>query len=282
MRVLRFFGTLRQRFLFIFGICMALCLMLVIMVSYISMRAVEEGKLQTSMVADLTTLGNSIDESYNTVLQISQQMIRLGGIGMKYDLYLDEQMQYDWIVAYKDFMDSLRITCFGANNVLEAAYVGEGSTASYALYSLRESFDLDSFPVVLRTSEIEFHSMHLSQNGVVDKFVVSVGRPTSFSDGSTAEIYLESATDIISALEKRSALQNMEYVFLQTDDTGRVCYSSSGAFEIGDLVNLPPNQEMVVKMDTRRSQQAVGLDFTTCCLRRRVTITAKCICGRSA
>lgn len=68
---------------------------------------------------------------------------------------------------------------------------------------------------LLDTGEIVFQPIHFTYNNVLDKAVVSIMRPTEFSNGQKMVIYLEARSNEVTSLENRTELEQTSYVFLQ-------------------------------------------------------------------
>ncbi len=237
-------NTLKKRFFLILGVGMVLGLFLVIFVSYLSLKAIEKTKIETSLVADLKEMSDSIDSDYYTLLQISQQMISLGSIGNKFNQYLVAESQYDKIDLYKQFSESVNIAVFGSKDVLLAAYFVPDSANTkvdkmlFSNFMVDKSFNPEAIPRVLDTNQIVFQVMHTSNISVIEKNVLSIIRPTFFDNGTQAMIYVEAYSDILDSVEHRSELQHTHYAFLQLNTENEVCFSNSKEYEVGKKIEV--------------------------------------------
>lgn len=237
-------NTLKKRFFLILGVGMVLGLFLVIFVSYLSLKAIEKTKIETSLVADLKEMSDSIDSDYYTLLQISQQMISLGSIGNKFNQYLVAESQYDKIDLYKQFSESVNIAVFGSKDVLLAAYFVPDSANTkvdkmlFSNFMVDKSFKPEAIPRVLDTNQIVFQVMHTSNISVIEKNVLSIIRPTFFDNGTQAMIYVEAYSDILDSVEHRSELQHTHYAFLQLNTENEVCFSNSKEYEVGKKMEV--------------------------------------------
>ena len=95
-------------------------------------------------------------------------------------------------------------------------------------YPLEESFEL-----LVKSSEIEFHTFHTCLNAISDKIVISLMRNVDFGKGKYM-IYTETHVGIEKLLELLSVSRNVDYTLLQLDGNGRVCYSGNQDFAAGD------------------------------------------------
>lgn len=236
--------SLKQIFLGIFILSVSLCLILIAFVTNFSIRLMHESRAKTSLTATLRDISASLDSQYNALLQISQNAVSAGLIGKKYDEYLTSENQYDKIIEYREFYESLNIAIWGESDILLAAYVQPGLTSSladkviFSNFNVSKSFAPEQLEQLLDTGEIIFQPIHFTYNSVLDKAVVSIMRPTEFSNGQEAIVYLEARSNETVSLEERTRLEQTSYVFLQLDEDFRVRYSDSGQFDIGTRVSM--------------------------------------------
>ncbi|WP_099205552.1 sensor histidine kinase [Scatolibacter rhodanostii] len=246
-------NTLRKRFFLIVTVGTMLSLTLVIAVSYVSLKAIEKTKIETSMVADLKEMSDNMDSVYYALLQISQQMISTGSIGHKYDQYLTAEIQYDRIDLYKQFSESVNIAVFGSKNITLVTYLSFDSVSEippnllFSNFMVSENFDPRTIPSLLNTDQIYFQALHTSHNSVMERDVLSVMRPTVFENGTQASIYIEAYSDILSSIEHRSQLQETQYVLLQLDPQNTVCFSNSEDYRLGETIELASNEVIQIE-----------------------------------
>ena len=236
--------SLKQIFLGIFILSVSLCLILILFVTNFSVRLMQESRAKTSLTATLRDISSSLDSQYNALLQISQNAIATGLIGRKYDDYLTSETQYDKITEYRDFYESLNIAIWGESDILLAAYFQPGQMSSladkivFSTFSVSKNFAPETLDQLLDTGEIVFQPIHFTYNNVLDKAVVSIMRPTEFSNGQKMVIYLEARSNEVTSLENRTELEQTSYVFLQLDQDFRVRYSDSEQFDVGSQITM--------------------------------------------
>lgn len=246
--------TLRQRLLLILSVCMILCLVLVIFVSYLAIRTIEKTRLETSMESDLRQLTASVDGNYNSLLQISQQMSPQGNIGVTVQEYLQADVQYDRIQLRNEFTENINIATFSSNDVSLAAYYkpdpknppGEFWLANL---SVSKNFDPQKLASLIQNNEIVCQAMHPSQNRFVKKEAVSLLRPIFFNGEESLLVYVEAYTSIAEHLKGLTETQNIPYYFLQLDKDKQVCYSSNEAIPVGTSMAAFPTQQIGVQHD---------------------------------
>ena len=214
--------SLKKIVLMVFACSSLLCLLLIIFVTRISMKAMRESKMETSLKATLEEVNQGFESEYNVLLRLSQTMTSNGLVGEKYDAYRTAEEQYDKILEYQDFYQTLNVATWEMEDVMLGAYLIQGESREmtpeilFSTYSTKkETFQPETLSKLVDTGEVTYHSIHQSYNSVRNDNVVSMGRRTSFSDGTDAWIYLEAKSDEALMLQKRSELEKIPYVLLQ-------------------------------------------------------------------
>lgn len=221
-----------------------LCLLLVGFVTWISMKAMRESKMEKALAATLEEMNQGVESEYNVLLRLSQTMLSSGLIGEKYDAYRMAEEQYDKFYEYKNFYQTLNVATWEMEDVVLAAYLQdkreqEKPEILFSTYSLKKvCFTPQELPKLVDTEEIIYHPVHKSYNGILNDDVVSLLRRTSFSDDTDAWIYLEAKSEESVMLAKRSELEKMSYVFLQLDGERRVQYSNKESFSVGEKIKI--------------------------------------------
>ena len=240
--------SLKRIVLMVFGFSSVLCLLLIIFVTRISMKAMRESKMETSLAATLEELNQGIESEYNVLLRLSQTMLSNGLIGEKYDAFRMADEQFDKIQEYKNFYQTLNVATWEMEDVVLGAYLKDDTENEkmpevlFSTYSIKKkNFEPKNMPELMDTEEIIYHPIHQSYNGVLNDNVASLMRRTSFSDDTDAWIYLEAKSDEVSMVAKRSELEKMSYVFLQLDGEERVQYSNDKVFSSGQKIELDEN-----------------------------------------
>ena len=237
--------SLKKIVLMVFACSSLLCLLLIIFVTRISMKAMRESKMETSLKATLEEVNQGFESEYNVLLRLSQTMTSNGLVGEKYDAYRTAEEQYDKILEYQDFYQTLNVATWEMEDVMLGAYLIQGESREmtpeilFSTYSTKkETFQPETLSKLVDTGEVTYHSIHQSYNSVRNDNVVSMGRRTSFSDGTDAWIYLEAKSDEALMLQKRSELEKIPYVLLQLNPEKKVEYASEKTFAKGDILEL--------------------------------------------
>lgn len=246
-------STLRQRIILCMGLCVGLCLLILTAFFYTVVRMMEENRVQAAMESNVQSLSASFDDSYYFLLQISQQMTPEGNVDTIAEDLWQSQEAYDRIQYGKQLSSSVSIMMFASTDVTMVAYYrqedGEGAQPWFSTFPERDAFQIEDQPILLQTNELTFHGLHRSQNRFVDKNVVSVCRPIEFHTGDRFLIYVELYSTVLDTLDQAARTQEMEYTLLQLDDKQEIRYSSSGAFPVGDFLELTEQGQVTVAED---------------------------------
>ena len=118
--------SLKKIVLMVFACSSLLCLLLIIFVTRISMKAMRESKMETSLKATLEEVNQGFESEYNVLLRLSQTMTSNGLVGEKYDAYRTAEEQYDKILEYQDFYQTLNVATWEMEDVMLGAYLIQG------------------------------------------------------------------------------------------------------------------------------------------------------------
>lgn len=235
------YTTIKVRFIQLISVSVLMCLILIGFVTWFSWRVAQRSREEQVMKTSLQDIANQADSEYNEILKLSQNMVPTGQIGRIYDEYLNQMTQYDRFKSYSDFTNSLNIATFGMEEILLSAYyipetAEKQQQILYSSFSVRDGFEPEKTQELSRTDEIVFQPLHGTKHSAWLKDVFSVLRPVTFSDGTNANIYLEIQSFVLSMIRDKAEIEKIPYVFLQTDPQGKIVYSSSKTFSIGETV----------------------------------------------
>lgn len=244
--------TIKVRFIQMISVSIVMCLVLIFLVTGFSWSIAQRSREVQALMASLQDMSSRMDLEYNDILKLSQNMVPTGPIGQIYDEYLTVTDQYDRIKSYRNFINSLNIAIFGMDDVLLAAYYIPREEAAagqvlFASFTTKEDFAPEDMPELGRTEEIIFQPMHQTCNNVLIKDTVSVLRPVVFNNNVQVNIYLEIETGVPAMLQGKEDIEGISYIFLQTDQEGRVIYSNSDVFAPGTEVTA--DREGMIQMN---------------------------------
>ena len=105
--------SLKKIVLMVFACSSLLCLLLIIFVT---------------RKATLEEVNQGFESEYNVLLRLSQTMASNGLVGEKYDAYRTAEEQYDKILEYQDFYQTLNVATWEMEDVMLGAYLIQGES----------------------------------------------------------------------------------------------------------------------------------------------------------
>ncbi len=236
--------SMRQRLMLVmaFGI-LAWC-MIVFAICRFSFQVSEKSRMENGMRSDIIQLTQQLDSEYYSLVKISQQMSVEGNIGSAFNEYLQAQEPYDKIECSNNVTTSINTMIFNYDTSALASYFSIGEDASPLFSSLPvRNYPLDEpFGLLVRSSEIEFHTFHTCLNVISDKQVISLMRTADFGKGKYL-IYAETYVGLAKLLELLSVSRDVNYTLLQIDGEGQICYSGNGDFAVGEQFEIHGGEE---------------------------------------
>lgn len=209
-------------------------------VSYNAIYTMQHDKIKTSMAFDLYQQTSKLNQTYNNLLQVTQQMTPEGTVGNLMASYITAKDSYSQRLLSLDIAYNIGLITF-SNPAMELVmyYKPASGQASYSNLPLREGFTLQSLPDVAGMGELKYQSPHKSLCRFSDDQVVSVTREVRFSDDTQLVVYVEAKSDISTEMNSLTESLSMPYALVFTDSAGMVTYSSdSKAFAAGEQLRL--------------------------------------------
>lgn len=243
----RWLGTLRQRMLLVMGVCVLGCFILIVMVSSIMLQSSERSRVETTMRADLLQLSEMMDEKYDTLLQLSQQMSLEGIIGESLLDYMAEKEPFNRITLSSDISSSITTMLFSHQDVSLVTYVEtRAQKPLFATMPFRVETDLNSFVVLMQSSSVSLQAPHVSLNRLTNREVISLVRPVNVPEEDGIVIYVESYLDLSDYFDKLAEIRGFSYDLLLYDEEGCILFSDNETFSVGDYLpdDLPAAQEV--------------------------------------
>lgn len=238
-------GTLRRRLALVMGICVLGCFVMMVMVSHMTLQSAERNRVETTMRADLLQLSQRMDDEYDTLLQMTQQMTVEGIIGEAFVQYLETDEPYERIQLSSDISTSINTMIFSHQDVSLVTYLQpESKTAFFSTMPFREETDPRTLYTALDGSGVSLQTPHTALNRLTDKSVISISRPVYIPGEEDLLIYVEAYLDPLAYFHEVSQIRGFPYALLLVGEDSRVCYSTCEDFDYGSMQTLPATQEV--------------------------------------
>lgn len=212
--------TLKRKMLSILLLCAMSCILAVVIVSYMTIRMIQNDSIQESMQIYLEQITREIDSDYYDMIGIVNQMSPNGLIGSVTESYLSAEDNYNRYFEQK----SLREELIGNFNVrvLDPSY--------------------QTISKVVVGAENIIQAMHTSYLGIRETPVLSVMRRVPFGNKRVLDIYAEIEPDM--SVSDRLNKEKWPYTYMEMDENGIVQYSNNPVIVKGQkLLSELPEKE---------------------------------------
>lgn len=258
------FSSLRKRIMVFLTLGVAGCAVLMASVSYNAIYTMQRDKIQTSMAFDLYQQTTKLNQMYDNLLLVTQQMTPEGTVGNLMETYFSTADAYSQRVISRELSYNIGLITF-SNPAMELVMYFNPASGQPALTNLplRGDFTLQSLPDVAGTGELGYQSPHKSLCRFSDDQVISVTREVEFSDGRRLVVYVEAKTDIAKDMNSLTQNSKMPYSLIFTDSAGAVTYSSnSAAYAVGQQLRLSGEAGMTGDYVWNRKKGDYGYNVT--------------------
>lgn len=240
--------TLKRKMLSILLLCAMSCILAVVIVSYMTIRMIQNDSIQESMQIYLEQITREIDSDYYDMIGIVNQMSPNGLIGSVTESYLSVEDNYDRYFEQKSLREELIKLGYVNTKLLGIAYYDPKEQkeliGNFNVRVLDPSYQTISKVVVGAENIIQ--AMHASYLGIRETPVLSVMRRVSFGNKRVLDIYAEIEPDM--SVSDRLNKEKWPYTYMELDENGIVQYSNNPVIVKGQklLSELPEKEGYAV------------------------------------
>ena len=236
--------TLKRKMLSILLLCAMSCILAVVIVSYMTIRMIQNNSIQESMQIYLEQITREIDSDYYDMIGIVNQMSPNGLIGNVTERYLSAEDNYDRYFEQKSLREELIKLGYVNTKLLGIAYYDPKEQkeliGNFNVRVLDPSYQTISKVVVGAENIIQ--AMHASYLGIRETPVLSVMRRVSFGNKRVLDIYAEMEPDM--SVSDRLNKEKWPYTYMELDENGIVQYSNNPVIVKGQkLLSELPEKE---------------------------------------
>lgn len=236
--------TLKRKMLSILLLCAMSCILAVVIVSYMTIRMIQNDSIQESMQIYLEQITREIDSDYYDMIGIVNQMSPNGLIGSVTESYLSVEDNYDRYFEQKSLREELIKLGYVNTKLLGIAYYDPKEQkeliGNFNVRVLDPSYQTISKVVVGAENIIQ--AMHASYLGIRETPVLSVMRRVSFGNKRVLDIYAEIEPDM--SVSDRLNKEKWPYTYMEMDENGIVQYSNNPVIVKGQkLLSELPEKE---------------------------------------
>ena len=236
--------TLKRKMLSILLLCAMSCILAVVIVSYMTIRMIQNDSIQESMQIYLEQITREIDSDYYDMIDIVNQMSPNGLIGNVTERYLSAEDNYDRYFEQKSLREELIKLGYVNTKLLGIAYYDPKEQkeliGNFNVRVLDPSYQIISKVIVGAENIIQ--AMHASYLGIKETPVLSVMRRVSFGNKRVLDIYAEMEPDM--SVSDRLNKEKWPYTYMELDENGIVQYSNNPVIVKGQkLLSELPEKE---------------------------------------
>ena len=239
--------TLKRKMLSILLLCAMSCILAVVIVSYMTIRMIQNDSIQESMQIYLEQITREIDSDYYDMIGIVNQMSPNGLIGSVTESYLSAEDNYNRYFEQKSLREELIKLGYVNTKLLGIAYYDPKEQkeliGNFNVRVLDPSYQTISKVVVGAENIIQ--AMHTSYLGIRETPVLSVMRRVPFGNKRVLDIYAEIEPDM--SVSDRLNKEKWPYTYMEMDENGIVQYSNNPVIVKGQklLSELPEKKDML-------------------------------------
>lgn len=182
-----------------------------------------KSQLETTVMQSIAKM----NQDYQTLLQLSEQLMPHGPVGQVMQELLDASDSYGLGVAKRNLARAFVIHGGLTSQVMLYYNQSTGSiTFTNYIYDGKMAEKLHN-NVIYKNVFLEFHAVHQTQYRYSSYPVISIAREAVFSNESVLVMYLELLSSVPNLINEVSSSVGVPYIFIQLDSDGAIRYSSA-------------------------------------------------------
>ena len=240
--------TLKKKMLSILLLSAMSSILAVVIVSYMTIRMIQNDGIEESMQIYLEQITREMDSDYYDMIGIVNQMSPDGLIGSVTERYLSSNDNYDRYLEQKFLREELIKLGYVNTKLLGITYYDPKEQkeliGNFNVRVLDATYQTISKVVVGADNTIQ--AMHDSYLGIKETPVVSVMRRVSFGNQKMLDIYAEIEPDM--SVSDQLNKEKWPYTYMEMDENGIVQYSNNPVIVRGQkiLSELPKKEGYAV------------------------------------
>ncbi|WP_199616121.1 sensor histidine kinase [Paenibacillus alkalitolerans] len=219
------------------------------LISYYTIDSILTNKIQSAIQSNVKQVQLSLQNTFNNLNHVSQQLAIQGTVGKKLDKFLTENEPYERSRLVSDIKSDLAAITFTNPNIgLTMYYFKDDGTTLFENLPVKKSFAPDKHPLLAEYYGISYYGPHISNGPFTNQYVLSALRKVDLPDRDDVYVYIETGLKLTqNILETDRIGENVFFLILDND--GRIAYS-----EVPDV--FPQNA--VFKSDPGKESSGVG------------------------
>ncbi len=228
--------TLKKRIVLLFAASALIPFVSTVLLSYNAMSQILLGKLESGVRGNLTQVQLSLENAYNNLNTVSQQLSTPSNIAYKLQQYTFSEDALEKNRLADEIRTELSLLAFTNPSIgLALYYYRDEERYIFENSSVKDGFSLDNLPrgVSNRYRIVDF-APHVSNERYNNEYVISALQKIDIPGRDDVYVYVESSYALTRNLLRNGVAPQSFYVLLDSD--GYVAYSEAeGEFHPGDL-----------------------------------------------
>lgn len=222
--------TLKRRIMIIFSFTALIPFISIGLISYYTIYSLLTNKIQTGIQSNLKQVELSLENTITNLNHVSQQLAFQGAVGKKLDQLLSASQPYERAQMTDEIKQELSLISFTNPSVgLTLYYFKQDDTYNFENLGVKESFSLNSLPLLAEYYGISYYGPHISNNRFDNQYVLSALRKVDLPDRDDVYVYIESGFRLTQAILNNDPFGGRPS-HLILDNNSRVAYS-----EVADI-----------------------------------------------
>ncbi len=228
--------TLKKRIVLLFAASALIPFVSTVLLSYNAMSQILLGKLESGVRSNLTQVQLSLENAYNNLNTVAQQLSIPSNIGYKLQQYTFSEDAHEKSRLAEEIRTELSLLAFtNATIGLAMYYYRDEERFIFENTSVKDGFSLDNLPRnVSNRYRIVDYAPHISNERYNNEYVISALQKIDIPGRDDVYVYVESGYVLTRNLLQNGVEPQSFYVLLDGD--GYVAYSEAeDVFHSGDL-----------------------------------------------
>ena len=195
------------------------------LISYFTIHAILDNKVETGIRSNLQQLENSMVSLISNLNHVSQILAYEGTLGSKIARLQTVQDPSEKVLLIDEIKQEINLISFtNPNTGLVLYYDGKTGQISFENFSVKSNFAPKELPLLDSYYGISYYGPHPSNNGLRNEYVFSALRKVEMPGENEMYIYIETGFNVVKNLLNAGESQyDIKHLIL--DKNGRIAYS---------------------------------------------------------
>lgn len=225
--------SFRGRLLLISIIGLVVCSLSCYIVAVITIHSIERNQMENSLRMNMKNEMAHLEFCYFTMSRMMQQLGEEGNIGAMLEDYLAADNNFDKFQRRRE-LENAMLSASAINTYVNfSVYIDSETREEFFGSGVFDGRSVAGEGCMTQIGENQFQVLHRSNSKYNDSVVVSMLREKQHFWDQTLDIYIEMKSNIEDYVPGGDS-----FLSIQLDQNGKVLFSNSGRFAVGDVLQL--------------------------------------------